>query len=389
MAVFAVFPEMASSILTRCIREIWSWIHMKRRQFLTAAGAGLTAAAIAKPAIAQSNPEVKWRLTSSFPKSLDTIFGASEAFVKAVGEATDNNFQIQLFAGGEIVPGLQAADAVQSGTVEMCHTSSYYYFGKDPTFAFGTCLPFGLNSRMQTAWMYFGGGMELMNDFYKKFNIYGIPAGNTGAQMGGWFSKEIKEVADLNGLKMRIGGFAGTVLQKLGAVPQQIAGGDIYPALEKGTIDAAEWVGPYDDEKLGFYKVAKYYYAPGWWEGGAMLHNFITIQKWNELPKAYKAIITAAAAAANVMEQANYDKRNPEALKRLLSNGVQLRPFTQEVMEACLKASNEVNAEESAKNPNYKKVVENMEAFRAQEYFWWQVAEYGFDTFQIRSLRRA
>jgi TRAP-type mannitol/chloroaromatic compound transport system substrate-binding protein len=241
---------------------------MKRRLFLRAAGVAVAATAVAKPAIAQSAPELRWRLTSSFPKSLDTLYGAAEAFAKAVAEASDNKFQIQVFAAGEIVPGLQAADAVQSGTVEMCHTASYYYFGKDPTFAFGTAVPFGLNSRMQTAWMYFGGGMELMNDLYKKFNIYGIPAGNTGAQMGGWFRKEIKELSDLNGLKMRIGGFAGRVISKLGVVPQQIAGGDIYPALEKGTLDACEWVGPFDDEKLGFYKVAQYYYYPGWWEGG-------------------------------------------------------------------------------------------------------------------------
>src|SRR5205807_5850404 len=193
---------------------------MKRRQFLQGAALAGAAGTIAKPAIAQSMPELKWRLTSSFPKSLDTIFGASEAFVRAVAEGTDNRFQIQVFAGGEIVPGLQAADAVQNGTVEMCHTASYYYFGKDPTFAFGTAVPFGLNSRMQTAWMYFGGGNELMNDFYKKFNIHALPAGNTGAQMGGWFRKEIKDVPDLSGLKMRIGGLAGRVISKLGVVPQ-------------------------------------------------------------------------------------------------------------------------------------------------------------------------
>src|SRR5262245_19365925 len=150
---------------------------MKRRQFLQAAGLAAAASAVAKPAIAQSMPELRWRLTSSFPKSLDTIYGASEAFAKAVAEASDNRFQIQVFAPGESVPGLQAADAVQSGTVEMCHTSSYYDFGTDPTFACGTAVPFGLNSRMQTAWMYFGGGMELMNELYRKFNIYGIPAG--------------------------------------------------------------------------------------------------------------------------------------------------------------------------------------------------------------------
>jgi TRAP-type mannitol/chloroaromatic compound transport system substrate-binding protein len=270
----------------------------------------------------------------------------------------------------------------------MAHTSSYYYFGKDPTFAFATAVPFGLNARMQNAWLMFGGGNELMNDFYKKFNIYGIPAGNTGAQMGGWFSKEIKEVADLNGLKMRIGGFAGTVLQKLGAVPQQIAGGDIYPALEKGTIDAAEWVGPYDDEKLGFYKVVKFYHYPGWWEGGTTNHLLVNLAKWNELPKAYQAVLEAAAALANVVEQARYDSRNPAALKRLVAAGTQLRPFSTQVMEACLKASNEVNAETSAANADYKKVWDNIVAYRNDEYLWWQVAEYTYDSFMIRTRTR-
>src|SRR5438045_4444855 len=280
---------------------------MKRRQFLQAAGLAAAVGAVAKPAIAQSMPEIKWRLTSSFPKSLDTIFGASMVFAKAVAEATDNKFQISVFAAGEIVPGLQAADAVSSGTVEACHTASYYYVGKDPTYAFGTAVPFGLNSRMQNAWQYFGGGLELMNEFYKKFNVHGIPAGNTGAQMGGWFRKEIKEPGDFAGLKFRIGGYAGRVLQTLGCVPQQLAGGDIYPALEKGTIDAAEWVGPYDDEKLGFAKIAKYYYYPGFWEGGPTVHSFVNLEKWNSLPKNYQAILTNACANANTWMNARYD----------------------------------------------------------------------------------
>jgi TRAP-type mannitol/chloroaromatic compound transport system substrate-binding protein len=361
---------------------------MKRRQFLQSAGVGLATAAVASPAIAQSMPETKWRLTSSFPKSLDTIYGAGEVFAKAVAEATDNKFQIQVFAAGEIVPGLQAADAVQNGTVEMCHTASYYYFGKDPTFAFGTAVPFGLNSRMQNAWQYFGGGMDLMNEFYKGFNIYAIPAGNTGCQMGGWFRKEIKDLADLKGLKMRIGGFAGNVMAKVGVVPQQIAGGEIYPALEKGTIDAAEWVGPYDDEKLGFYKVAQNYYYPGWWEGGAMLHNFINLEKWNALPPAYKSLVKTASALANEWMQAKYDASNPAALKRLVANGAKLAPFPSSVMDACLKAALELYGEVSAKNANFKKVWENMLAFRNDQYLWWQVAEYSYDTFLIRNRTR-
>src|ERR1041384_6422232 len=256
---------------------------MKRRNFLQAAGAGLAATAIASPAIAQSSPETKWRLTSSFPKSLDTIYGASEVFAKAVAEATDNKFQISVFAAGETAPGLQAADAVTNGTVELCHTASYYYVGKDPTFALPCAVPFGLNARMQNAWMYFAGGLALCNEFYKKYNIYSLPCGNTGCQMGGWFRKEIKEPGDFNGLKFRIGGYAGRVLQKLGCVPQQIAGGEIYPALEKSTIDAAEWVGPYDDEKLGLSKVAPYYYYPGFWEVSAQLSMLVNSKTWQSL----------------------------------------------------------------------------------------------------------
>src|SRR5213082_2620079 len=292
---------------------------MKRRQFLQTAGAGLAATAIASPAIAQSMPETKWRLTSSFPKSLDTIYGASEVFAKAVAEATDNKFQIQVFAAGEIVPGLQAADAVTNGTVELCHTASYYYVGKDPTFALPCAVPFGLNSRMQNAWMYFGGGLDLTNEFYKKYNIYSLPAGNTGCQMGGWFRKEIKEPGDFNGLKMRIGGFAGRVLQKLGCVPQQLAGGDIYPALEKGTIDAAEWVGPYDDEKLGFYKVAPYYYYPGWWEGTGMGTAYINQKAWDTLPPAYQKAIETTADEVTLWMLGKYDNGNPAALRRLVA----------------------------------------------------------------------
>ena len=355
---------------------------MKRRQFLTA-GAGIAAAtAVAAPAIAQSSPEVKWRLTSSFPKSLDTIFGASEVMAKAVAEATDNKFQIQVFAGGEIVPALQAADAVQAGTVEMCHTAPYYYVGKDPTFAFGTAVPFGLNARQQNGWMMHGGGLQLMNEFYKAYNITAMMGGNTGCQMGGWFRKEVKTVADLQGLKMRIGGFAGMVLTKLGAVPQQIAGGDIYPSLEKGTIDAAEWVGPYDDQKLGFNKVAPFYYYPGWWEGGAMLQFFINSAKLETLPKSYRVILEAAAHQASTDMQAKYDARNPTALIDLVRNGgAQLRPFPQEVMEACFKAANEVYAETSAKNPAFKKMYVPWLKFREDINLWHRVAEQTYSTF--------
>src|SRR6516165_659548 len=364
---------------------------MKRRDFLKAAGLTGTAAAaagVAMPAIAQSMPELKWRCTSSFPKSLDTIYGGAETFAKAVAEITDNKFQIQVFAAGELVPGLNAADAVTNGTVEMCHTASYYYVGKDPTYAFGTAVPFGLNSRMQNAWMYFGGGMELMNEFYKKVNIYALPCGNTGCKMGGWFRKEIKDPADFNGLKFRIGGYAGRVLTKLGCVPQQIAGGDIYPALEKGTIDAAEWVGPYDDEKLGFAKVAKFYYYPGWWEGTGQGHNVINLTRWNALPKAYQAAITAASNDCFTWVTGKYDYVNPPALKRLMVAGAILRPFPQEVLEACYAAATEIYADLARSNPHFGKMYSSLLAYRTDSLMWMQVAELSFDSFMMRMRTR-
>ena len=362
---------------------------MQRRKFLSSAGAGLAAGAAAIPTLSQAQtavlPTIKWRLASSFPKSLDTIFGAADVISKRVAAATGGKFQIQVFAAGEIVPAFSTVDAVQNGTVECTHTAPYYFFGKDPTFAFACAIPFGMNARQQNAWMYHGGGLALMRDFFKDYNIINFPAGNTGAQMGGWFRKEIKTVADLKGLKFRVGGFAGRVLSKLGVVPQQIAGGDIYPSLEKGTIDAAEWVGPYDDEKLGFFKVAKYYYYPGWWEGGPELDLFVNMKQWEALPPEYKSILESACAEANLDMLAKYDALNPAALKRLAGNGVQLRPFTKDIMNACFKAANEVYEEESAKNPKFKKVYDAWKAFRDDQILWFRVAEQNFDSFMASS----
>jgi len=356
---------------------------MERRSFLKAAGLGVASTAVAAPAIAQTMPEVKWRLASSFPKSLDTIYGGAEVMAKRVAEATDGKFQIRVFAGGEIVPGLQVLDAVSNNTVECGHTVSYYYVGKDATFGFDSALPFGLNARQQNAWLYHGGGLQLMREFFKGYNIMNFPGGNTGTQMGGWFRKEIKTVKDLEGLKFRIGGYAGKVMSKLGVVPQQIAGGDIYPSLEKGTIDAAEWVGPYDDEKLAFYKVAKYYYYPGWWEGGPNVSFLVNIDAWNKLPKAkaYQAVLESACAEANIDMQAKYDVKNPEALKRLIAGGAQLRPFSKDIMVACYKAALATYAEESAKNPTFKKIYEAWSAFRDDQVSWFRVSEAGFDEF--------
>jgi TRAP-type mannitol/chloroaromatic compound transport system substrate-binding protein len=359
---------------------------LSRRKFIKTAGAGgLAATTVAAPAIAESMPEVKWRLTASWPKSLDTLYGNPEYLAKRVAELTDNKFQIQVFAAGEIVPGLQVLDAVQAGNVEAGHTALYYYFGKDVSNTFGTDLPFGMNSRMKNAWYFQGGGQALMDEYLRaKYNVTGFVSGATNCQMGGWFRKEINTLDDLKGLKFRVGGFAGMILQKLGVVPQQIAGGDIYPALEKGTIDAAEWVGPYDDEKLGFVKVAKYYYYPGWWEPGSTPHYLFNLAKWNELPKTYQSLLQAVAQESGMMMTAKYDAMNPVALKRLAASGAVLKPFSPEVMDGCHKAATELYAELAGKNEWFKKFYDHFTAFRADQYLWWQVAEYTMDSYMIR-----
>jgi TRAP-type mannitol/chloroaromatic compound transport system substrate-binding protein len=365
--------------------------NIDRRSFLKAAGAagaGTAAPAVAAPAIAQSSPEIHWRMPVSWPKTLDTLYGGAEQFTKYVSEATDGRFQIRPMLGDEKIPALEVTEAVANGTVEACHTAPYYMWAKDPTFAFGCAVPFGLNGRMQNSWWLEGGGEALMNAFYAKYNIYGLLAGNTMAQMGGWFRKEINTIDDLKGIKMRIAGFAAAVISKLGVVPQQLPGTDIYQALEKGTVDAAEWVGPHDDEKLGLHKVAKFYYYPGWWEGGAMLHVQVNKAKWEALPKGYQAILKAAAAQAHNFTVGRYDALNPVALKKILASGTQLRPFSESIMDACFKAANEVYTEISAKNEDFKKLWESVKAFRADQYLWLQVADNAYDNYMMIQQRK-
>ncbi|TYC62245.1 twin-arginine translocation signal domain-containing protein [Zoogloea oleivorans] len=354
---------------------------MERRSFLKQASAGLAAGAVAAPALAADLPTIKWRLASGFPKTLDAIFGATETVAKRVAAATGGKFQISLFAAGEIVPTAGVLDAVKDGTVEMGHAASYWYIGKDPALAFDTALPFGLNSRQQSAWMFDGGGLELMREFFKEYNIYNIPCGNTGTQMGGWFRKEIKSLDDLKGLKFRVGGLAGQVLAKMGVVPQQIPPADIYPALEKGTIDATEWIGPYDDQKLGFNRVAKYYYYPGWWEGGPQLSIYVNTRHWASLPKEYQTILENACMYAHAEMQAAYDAKNPTALKQLIGSGTQLRPFPHDMMAAGYKVATELYEETAAKNPKFKKIYEPWKKFRDDQLQWFAVAENRFDNF--------
>jgi TRAP-type mannitol/chloroaromatic compound transport system substrate-binding protein len=353
---------------------------MDRRSVIKHAGiAGVLAAGVAPAVHAQA--VIRWRLTSAFPKALDTIYGAAEEFSKAVKAMSGGKFEISVHPSGELVGGFGQVDAVQNGTVEMTHTAPYYYFGKDPTFALGCAIPFGFNSRQMTAWYQEGNGQKLMREFYANYNIISFIGGNTGAQMGGWFRKEIKSVADIKGLKFRTGGFSGVIWEKIGGVAQSIPGGEIYTSLEKGTIDAAEWIGPYDDEKLGFNKIAPFYAYPGYWEGGPQLDFFINTKAYGALSAENKAIIEAASALAALDMQAKYDGRNPAALKRLVSGGTKLFRFPKEMIETAFKASMDTYADLSTKNPAWKKIYEDYAISRRDQNLWFRFAEAGFDDF--------
>lgn len=354
---------------------------MERRSFIRNTGlAGVLATGLA-PAVVNAQANIRWRLASSFPKSLDTIYGGADEFSKQVAAMSGGKFQISVHSAGELMPAFGVVDGVQAGTVEMAHTAPYYFFGKDPTFALGCAIPFGLNSRQMTAWMYEGNGLKLMREFYAKYNIISFPGGNTGSQMGGWWRSEIKSLDDLKGKKFRVGGFGGKVAERIGVVPQNIPGGEIYQALEKGTIDAAEWVGPFDDEKLGFVKVAPNYAYPGWWEGSAQLDFYINDKAYNSLSAEYKAIIDTATAYAHTDMQAKYDGRNPQALKRLVANGAKLFSFPKDVMDASFKAASDVYTELNDTNPAWKKIYADYANFRRDQNLWFRFTERSFDTF--------
>lgn len=360
---------------------------LDRRAFLTRASVGGVAAAagagLAAPAIAQESPAITWRLPTSFPKSLDVLYSSAETLARRVSEATDGKFQIQPFAAGEIVPGLAAIDAAADGTVQAAWSVSYYNWGKDPAYAPVTAVPFSLSARAQAAYLYHGGGLDLFNEFFATQNLFYLPAGNTGVQMGGWYRKEINTAEDLRGLKMRVSGIAGRVLEKLGVVPQQLAAGDIYPALEKGTLDAAEFVGPADDLQLGFQKVAPYYYYPGFWEGGPSIGVFVNKGEWEALPARYQSILRTTAQSVDQNMLSMYDYRNPTALKELVATGAQLRPFSAEILTAGFDAAMAVYAEISAENEWFKRMIEHQMQFRDDWYLYNQTAESSYDGFMM------
>ncbi|NYT70417.1 TRAP transporter substrate-binding protein [Pusillimonas noertemannii] len=364
---------------------------MQRRRFLTqaaaAAGAGLAAAGL--PAVAQGTPSVRWRMSTGWPKSLDEMYGSADALCKRVSELTEGKFEIRAFPGGELVPYAQNMEAVSNGTIECNHVLATAHIGTNTAVAFDTGLSFGMNARQHNAWVQRGGGLELLREMYKKHGIVNFVCGNVGVQMGGWFRKEIKSLADLQGLKMRVGGIGGMVLTKLGAIPQQIPPGDIYPSLEKGTIDAAEWIGPYDDEKLGLNKVAPFYYSPGWWEGSASITTMVNEKAWNDLPAPFKAAFETACNEQTLRMNAAYDALNPPALRRLVAAGAKLNFFPKDVMDAAYKTSQELWVELADKNPDFAKIYPEWRKFQEGQVAWFRVAESALDNFTFNAVSRS
>ncbi len=369
---------------------------MKRRRLLANLALG-AATGTALVACNQTNnspnletnelPKVRWRMVTSWPKSLDTIFGGAQTVCDRVKEMTGGRFAIEPYAAGEIVPGLEVLDAVQNGTVQCGHTASYYYVGKNSALAFGTSVPFGLTAQQQNSWLYHGGGLEAMHQLYADFNVINFPAGNTGTQMGGWFKREIKSVRELNGLKMRIPGLGGEVMSRLGVNVQVLPGGEIFLALDRGAIDAAEWVGPYDDEKLGLNKAAPFYYYPGWWEPGATLEVQVNKSQWDKLPQEYQEIFKTAAMEANLNMLSKYEALNRQAMQRLVEGGTKIVPYPTEILQAAKKAAFELYEQNATENPAFRKIYEQWNQFRQQVAQWNRINELSFANFMANEHR--
>ena len=357
---------------------------MKRRDFLTGVGLAGAGGAFAAPAVAQSAPSVTWRLTSSFPTMLDTIWSGAQTFAQAVREMTDGRFTIELHPAGEIVPPLQALDAVKSGKADCAQTALFYHWGMQPALVFATGVPFGMNAREQNAFFRYGGGTDLVNELLVDHGLFALPAGNTGCQMGGWFRNELRSVADLRGLRFRVSGLAGKMLTRLGVIPTAASRAQIVGAFESGALDAAGWVSPVDDEKLSLTRVAPWYYYPGWWQGSMAIHLTFDLAKWSALPKGYQSVVRAAAELANADVLARYDTLNPVAVRRLVEAGAKLRAFPQDILEACWQASIAEFRDASAADPTFQRVHDAYMRFRNEQYVWWQVAEYPYDNFIIR-----
>jgi TRAP-type mannitol/chloroaromatic compound transport system substrate-binding protein len=346
---------------------------------LTAAGGAVS---IASPAIAQTNPEIKWRMPMFVPKSVDSVVDAANDLVKRISDATDGKFQITPFGAGEVVPGGPAVlDAAETGTVDCAFTLSYYSFGKDPAYAFGSTLPFGFNTRGQAAWLFKGGGLKLLNEFFNAKGTHALPCGNSTAQMGGFFRKEINTLDDLKGVKMRIPGLGGSVMAKLGVIPQQINAGDIYTSLERGVIDAAEWAGPHDDFKFGLHKVAPFYYAPGWWEPQATIMCFVNNAKWASLPNHYKAIMEAASTATWTSHVAHYDTINSNGLRQLVAAGAKVRVFSRPILDAAYEASFQLFEELKTKSPAFASIYPHWKKFLDENELYYRIGDATYDNY--------
>jgi TRAP-type mannitol/chloroaromatic compound transport system substrate-binding protein len=355
---------------------------MDRRRFITlTAAAGGTLSGLAAPAIAQSRPAVEWRCASGFTKALPTIFGAAELFADAVGKATGGRFTITVFEAGEASPESDPMVAVGARAVDMLHTAPHYFSDRDAAFAFGSGIPFGLNQRLTTAWLMEGGGLDLYNEFLAAWGIMAIPAGNTGAQMGGWFNREINSLDDLRGVRFRIGGFGGRILDRIGVVSQQVAPENLLRAFEAGEIDAAEFAGPSDDVALGLERVARYLYYPGWWEGGIALMNLINRESWNALTPEYQSIVRQASAYADTVTMARYDTLNPPVLAQLESAGTIIRPYSNDIMDACFTAAEQTYRDIAVENAAFAELLESYMAYRRSGYSWFRRSEYAYDTY--------
>ena len=351
---------------------------MKRRQFVKSLGAGSLAvgAAVAGAPVARAADKVKWKMVTTWPKNFPGLGTGANNLAKLITEMSGGRIEVKVYGAKELVGALEIFDAVSRGTAEMGHGAAYYWKGKSEAAQFFAAVPFGLTAQEMNGWLYHGGGMELWKELYDGFGLVPTAAGNTGVQMGGWFNKEINSVDDLKGLKMRIPGLGGEVLRRAGGTPVNLPGGEIFPSLQSGAIDATEWVGPYNDMAFGLYKAAKYYYYPGWHEPGTTLECFVNKKALEALPKDLQAIVLNAAKVANLDMLADFTARNNAALETLVTeHGVELRQFPDEVLIKLKGLSDQVVAEVAKKDPMSKKVYESFRKFRDQAIAWHNVSE--------------
>jgi len=318
----------------------------------------------------------KWRMVTSWPPNFPVFQEGVERFAKDVETMSNGRLKIKTYAGGELIPPLQVFDAVSQGTVEMGHSGAYYWSGKIPAAQFFTTVPFGMNAQGMNAWLYAGGGLELWREVYDPYNLVPFPMGNSGVQMGGWFNKRIDSIEDIKGLKMRIPGLGGKVFAAAGGNPVLMAGGELYTALERGTIDATEWVGPYHDTRLGLQRAAKYYYSPGWHEPGSTLELMVNKAAWEKLPEDLQRIVAVAAQATDAWMLSRFETLNAEALQEIKGmNNVEMLSFPADVTAKLRELSDSSLAEQAAADPQFAKVYEAYKAFQAKHAAWAEVSE--------------